>query len=142
MTDNEQSKSYTIQGKMSWFGGPHDLGVRPWEGLALFEHSDIPHYPHLFLDHQPPLTTGVARRLNPDAYYCACRWDYHRTPEEFLRTHKVQITNVRTGESVEAQPADWGPNEHTGRIVDLSPGILKVLGLTTDDIVRVTIPLP
>ena len=142
MTDAEPSKTYTLQGRMSSFGGPHDTGVSPSEGLALFDHDDVSRYPDLFLNRQPPGTTGVARRLNPDSNYIAMRWNYHTTPRDFLRNTKVHVTNVRTGETVEAQPADWGPNHNTGRVADLSPNILKTLNLNTDDQVRVTVPLP
>ncbi len=142
MTDIEQSKSYTVQGKMSSFGGPDDTGVSKREGLALFDHNDIADRSDLFLNVQPHGTTGVARRLNPETYYIAMRWNYDTTSRNFLRTHKVIVTSVRTGESVEAQPVDWGPNHDTGRIADLSPAILKVLKLNTDDSVRVTVPLP
>jgi hypothetical protein len=41
-----------------------------------------------------------------------------------------------------SRPCDWGPNERTGRIADLSPGVLKILKLVTDDEVEVRIPLP
>jgi hypothetical protein len=128
-------------GKCSTFGGPHDMGVTSSEGLALYDHEDVAHYPHLFLPTQPHNTTGVARRLNPGAYYLAHRWQYEKTSREYLRSIKVKVTNG-AGESVFAHPVDWGPNEHTGRIVDLSPGIFRVLQLKTDDIVTIDIPMP
>src|SRR5215831_7850460 len=63
-----------LVGKCSWFGGPNDTGVAPDEGLAFI--YDVDEAPHLFLDEQPIGTTGLARRLDPDVYYIACRWDY------------------------------------------------------------------
>jgi hypothetical protein len=96
----------------------------------------------LFLASQPPGTTGTARRLNPDARYISCRWDYDRTPRDFLRRSLVVVKNIRSGYSTMSRPCDWGPNERTGRIADLSPGVLKILKLVTDDEVEVRIPLP
>lgn len=40
------------------------------------------------------------------------------------------------------QPVDWGPNEKTGRVSDLSPGLMKALGITTDDVVTVRMEAP
>jgi hypothetical protein len=127
-------------GKMSTFGGPDDHGVTASEGLALFTEADIPANPDIFLQAQPPGTTGLARRLNPSANYLACRWDYSATPKDFLRKIKVQVS--ANGKSVEARPVDFGPNESTGRITDLSPGLATALGLKTDDTCRVDIPPP
>lgn len=137
-----QLRNYTETGKVSWFGGPDDHGVAPNEGLALFDESDVKSYPELFLLDQPPGTSGVARRLNPGYNYCAMRWDYSKTSRKYLRSIKVNVTSVRTGETVQVQPVDWGPNIDTGRIIDLSPAVLKTLNLQTNDIVRVTVPLP
>ena len=39
-----------------------------------------------------------------------------------------------------AFPADWGPNEKTGRIADLSPGLMDALNIDTDDEVEVIFP--
>jgi len=131
-----------FRGKCSTFGGPDDKGVGSSEGLALYDEHDAKTHPFLFLKDQPPGTSGAARRLNPDAYYCAMRWNYHQTPVSFLRDIKVKVTNPRTGESVEVDPVDWGPNVYTHRVIDLSPGVHKALGLHTDDLVDVEVPLP
>jgi hypothetical protein len=48
------------------------MGVSPNEGLALFEKAE--ECPHIFLDHQPDGTTGLARRLNENSKFCALRW--------------------------------------------------------------------
>lgn len=128
------------QGKCSWFGGPEDHGVGPHENLALFDRGDLdnPRYKHLFLDYQPHGTTGVARRLNPDVYYCACRWEYSILSKKWLRTHMVKITSLKNEKlSFLVQPVDWGPNQHTGRCADLSHGLLKALDLETDGHVKV-----
>src|SRR5262245_11940253 len=132
----------TKVGKMSTFGGPADSGVAADEGLALFTAADVAANPGLFLAAQPVGTTGLARRLNPEAKYLACRWDYSATPMDFLRRIKVKVSNPANGKSEEARPVDFGPNESTGRVADLSPGLAEALGLNTDDNCRVDIPPP
>jgi len=78
---------FRVEGKMSTFGGPRDTGMSANEGLALFSPADLqdPKYSYLFLPTPPPGTTGLGRRLNPDKYYFACRWNYNDTPREFLK---------------------------------------------------------
>jgi hypothetical protein len=132
---------FRVEGKMSTFGGPRDLGMTPDEGLALFTRADLPNpkFAYLFLASPPPGTTGLGRRLNPDAFYFACRWDYSDTSKRFLRNSLATLTNPRNGLWVDARPVDWGPHESTGRVADLSPGLAAALGLKTDDFVRITI---
>lgn len=134
----EVAGSEVITGKCSWFGGPDDDGVDPNEGLAFI--YDIDDAPHLFLPEQPKGTTGLARRLNPYVHYFAMRFDYDEIPKSELLHHVGLIRNPKTGFALEAFPADWGPREDTDRIVDLSPGLLLDLGLTTDDEVEVIFP--
>lgn len=132
---------FRVEGKMSTFGGPHDLGMAANEDLALFTKADLqdPKYAYLFLPASPPGTSGLGRRLNPDQYYFACRWDYTATPREFLRRALARVENPANGRGVDARPVDWGPHPSTGRVADLSPGLAAALGLNTDDIVRITI---
>ena len=132
---------FRVEGKMSTFGGPHDLGMAANEDLALFTKADLqdPKYAYLFLPASPPGTSGLGRRLNPDQYYFACRWNYADTPKEFLRRALARVENPANGRAVDARPVDWGPHPSTGRVADLSPGLAAALGLNTDDIVRITI---
>jgi hypothetical protein len=135
-------------GKMSVFGGPADEGVGPHEGLALIGPTDLGiwWYSCLFLTEQPTGTTGLARRLNPRAFYLAMRWDYTRWPKLFLRKIVVKVTNPTNDLYVFARPVDFGPGDgsiidgeptpDTGRIADLSPGAATALGLQTDEVVR------
>lgn len=127
-----------FSGPCSWFGGPDDTGVSPSEGLAfLYEVSDAP---QLFLPAQPPGTSGLARRLDPDVYYVACRWDYGITPKTML-ADPTRLALVRAGgKEAFAWPADWGPHEDTGRVADISPGLMAWLGIGTDDEVEVIYP--
>ena len=130
----------TITGKISIFGGPDDTGVGDDEGLALFSPADIPSHPDLFLANQPSGTTGLARRLNPDAKYIACRWDYAATSKDYLRQHKVKVS--ANDVTLDAQPVDAGPAAFTGRTADLSPSLAKALKLKTDDTCTVQIRPP
>jgi len=131
---------YEWEGMASWFGGPDDDGVSPSEGLAfIYEVSD---QPELFLAEQPPETSGLARRLDPNEHYLALRWDYDQTPRDMLLEKKALVRSPLTGKEFLAYPADWGPHVDTGRIADLSPKLLEDLGLETDDIVRVIFPAP
>jgi hypothetical protein len=132
---------FRVEGKMSTFGGPHDLGMAANEDLALFTKADLqnPKYAYLFLSAPPPGTSGLGRRLNPDQYYFACRWNYAETPREFLRRALARVENPANGRAADARPVDWGPHPSTGRVADLSPGLAAALGLDTDDVVRITI---
>lgn len=127
-----------VKGKVSWFGGPKDKGVQPDEGLAfIYKVEDAP---QLFLPTQPPGTTGLARRLDPSVYYLACRWNYKQTPRDMLLAEMALVKATKTGKSFMAYPADWGPNEKTGRVADISQGLMDALGIQTDDEVEVTFP--
>jgi N-acetylmuramoyl-L-alanine amidase len=127
-----------LVGPVSAFGGPDDTGVSPDEGLAFI--YDIDEAPHLFLPYQPEGTTGLARRLNPYIHYIACRWNYEETSREMLKERVALVRSTRSGMALTAFPADWGPHEDTGRIADISPGLMVDLGLETDDEVEVTFP--
>jgi uncharacterized protein (TIGR02594 family) len=129
---------FVAEGTCSWFGGPDDKGVKPDEGLAFI--SSVGQAPHLFLPQQPPGTTGLARRLDPAVFYIACRWDYKKTPRDMLLNNEALVRAPATGMKLMAFPADWGPNEKTGRVADLSPGLLDALGIETDDEVEVIFP--
>jgi len=122
-----------------------DTGVASDEGLAFI--YEVEQAPDLFLDEQPPGTTGLARRLNPAEFYVACRWNYDETPKDMLPDMAVTVRAPKTGRQYLATPADWGPHEDTGRVADLSPGLMEALGIETDDEVEVTfdpqaVPMP
>jgi len=132
--------SLYLTGKCSWFGGPLDTGVTPSEGLAFIDAVDD--QPTIFLPEQPPGTTGLARRLDTAKLFIACRWSYDKPYQSKidLLKHKARVRALKTGLELEAWPADWGPNEATGRIADLSHGLMTSLGITTDDEVEVVYP--
>ena len=127
-----------LKGKVSSFGGPDDLGVSPSEGLALY--SDVSQAPHLFLSYQPEGTSGLARRLNPETFYVAARWDYDQYPKSVLTEEMALIHAPKTGKSLKLYPADWGPHEDTDRVADISPGAMAYLGIQTDDEVELLFP--
>ena len=125
-------------GRVSYFGGPDDQGVSPSEGLAFI--SSVNQAEQLFLPNQPAGTTGLARRLNPYVHYVACRWDYNKTSKAALLEDVALVRATESGLAMAAFPADWGPNENTGRVADISPGLMADLGIETDDEVEVIWP--
>lgn len=124
-----------LTGKVSHFGGPDDTGVAPDEGLAFIYELD--QKPELFLPEQPPNTTGLARRLDPAKPYIATRWDYSVTSKDDLLNMRVLVHAPKTGKRRLCVPADWGPHEDTGRVADISPGLMAALGIETDDDIEV-----
>jgi hypothetical protein len=132
---------FSASGTCSWFGGPDDFGVAADEGLAfIYEYDEAP---YLFLPKQPPGTSGLARRLDPEVFFIACRWDYDITSKLLLRDsgQMALVTAKKTGVARLAHPADWGPHEEqTGRAADLSQGLMENLGIDTDDLVDVIYP--
>jgi N-acetylmuramoyl-L-alanine amidase len=139
--EEEDDEVVKVHGKVSHFGGPEDMGVSPSEGLAFI--YDVDTKPSIFLDAQPPGTTGLARRLNPDKHYIAMRWDYDIHSKERLAGDEMALVKaVKTGKTYRAHPADWGPHVDTDRVADVSPGLMKSLGIETDDEVEVIYPAP
>lgn len=138
-TEPEEPEAlFHVTGKASSFGGPEDDGVSPSEDLAFI--FSVEARPELFLPFQPENTTGLARRLNPYVHYIACRWDYAITPKSMLRDGVALVKATKTGITLKAFPADWGPNQSTGRVADLSPSLMDDLGIETDDQVEVIFP--
>jgi hypothetical protein len=132
-------------GSCSWFGGPDDEGVSSSEDLAWWETWDQvvnDKAEGLFLDAQPPGTTGLARRLDPDEFYIAMRWDYDEISKNDLKRTICIVRSPDTSKAFFARPSDWGPNSNTGRICDISPGLMQALGVETDDDVEIVIIPP
>jgi hypothetical protein len=50
------------------------------------------------------------------------------------------VRSLKTGRALAAFPADWGPHEDTGRVADISPGLMEALGMQTDDEGEVIFP--
>ncbi len=125
-----------ITGKCSTFGGRFDSGVGSNEGLALVENGDAQDsklWRPLFI--QPvKMNCGLARQLDSSQFYCAMRWNYSATPKRILAASIVRVMSG-SGRVCWCRPVDYGPNERTGRVIDLSPGAASALGVGTDDVV-------
>lgn len=136
-------RSLVWRGKMSTFGGPGDTGMTPGETLAIIHDSDISADPKVAALFQGGTGPALGRRLqNNTTSYIACRWDYKTTPRKYLVGIEVDVRNPVTGKSIKARPADWGPAEWTNRVADLSDFAAGQLGLETNDICEVIVPLP
>ena len=141
-------------GKVCSFGGPYDLDngdssltLYTGTGEQVFKYCGIK---GLFLEKQPVNTYGSSKRLNPEAYYIALRWEEYypeyggkETSEKvksFLREAKVIVRNENGRKILTADPVEWGPEEKSGRIGKLSPGLMRDLGLKNDDLATVILP--
>lgn len=74
--------------------------------------------------------TANGERFNPNGYTAA-----HRTLPFGTR---VLVTNIRNGKSVIVRINDRGPFSH-GRLIDLSLGAAKVVGLTASGVAKVKV---
>ena len=71
-----------------------------WDGV-IDDHAE-----DLFMPHQPPNTTGLARRLNPDKFYIAMRWDYDQFSKDHLATSGDKaLVRAANGRQFLARPA-------------------------------------
>jgi hypothetical protein len=140
----------TVTGKIntgtcSWFGGPEDTGVSSSEDLAWWETWDQvvnDQAESLFLDAQPSGTTGLARRLDPEEYFIAMRWDYEEISKADLKRTICLVRSPDSGKAYWARPADWGPNSNTGRICDISKGLMEALEVDTDEELEIVVIPP
>ena len=114
-----------VGGKVSWFGGPEDDVLAP----------DEPNWTE----------TRHLLKLDPSDFYIAMRWDQHapalltqlQTVSErkyWWEQRRILVWNSDCSRCCCCWVADWGPNEKTGRAIDLSPGALGYLQMETDDI--------
>lgn len=124
-----------VEGKVSFFGGPNDLGMHTWEGCKYYEHTEADLRPDLFFPKSSDPVEGVSKRLrNAQAYYLALRVDGNRYK---LQGSLWKIKNPKTGQFVIASLTDWGPAETTGRVADVSDAVGRALRIETDDIVQI-----
>ena len=129
-----------LYGRVSWFGGPDDMGVAPSENLAFI--YDIYTAPYLFLATQPEGTSGLARRLNPSVPFLAVRWNYDVYPKTMLASGDYRALVLdRAPVARSARGRQIGDrSEETGRVADISSGLMEYLGIETDDEVEITFP--
>lgn len=128
-----------ISGKCSEFGGQNDSGMCSDSGLALYEKWESDLRPDLFRPSAANDTFELTwKRLRADSPYVALRFKLNlRTNRCFMQTVPIKITNPKTGQYVVGFVVDYGPSPSTGRLIDLSPRIMKDLRLQTDDDVQV-----
>lgn len=89
------------------------------------------------------ITRRCLSDYDPDDLYCAFRFNYERYPRRLLLESTITIVAEESNRSVSnISPIDWGPARWTGRIVDVSPGVMNALDATTDDRVEVFIHIP
>lgn len=120
-------------GKCSTFGGPIDSGMSETEGLGVFEHGEADKRPDLFMPRGPNPAQGASKRLRHNALYFAYRYQLDPKPaREELQSAMWMFTNPKNGLSVVLSLVDWGPNEKTGRIFDISPYAANLLLIDTD----------
>ena len=102
-----------IKGKISSFGGANDGGVSNTETGAL--------------------TNEVLKQLGEDDFYCAMRWSLNPDGKSFWANRRLLVINPITRKAIIVRAIDWGPNTSTGRVIDLSPKALSILGADTDE---------
>lgn len=132
--------AWGTSGPCSTFGGPRDTGMSKTEGLALMSEADLARGWWFSSLCNAGNAGGMAHKLNPEAFYVACRWNYAATSKEALRWAVARVT--AKGRTVWCRPVDWGPAEWTGKAVDLSPGAARTLGVVTGDVVSVQLYVP
>lgn len=119
-----------LTGKCSFFGGPTDPIMKHFEGLAYYEHEEADRRPDLFLPRSTDPLEGTCKRLkNTQSYYIATRVVSSRPA---LQRSLWKVTNPKTGQHVIASLVDYGPNEKTGRVADLSDAVGRALRIETD----------
>jgi len=134
-----------VIGKCSEFGGSNDQVMRDDTGLALYESWEADRRPDIFFPEDPTWLENhpdwvkknpgqrqpTWARLRPDFYYIALRYD-NRFPRKILQNVPFKVRNPKTNEWAIAFLVDRGPGV-SSRLVDCSPGLLKRLGVATED---------
>lgn len=117
-----QSRSF-VRGRVSWFGGPRDTnGTMAITGISSYWYDN------------PTSPSPEYVAANPAKYYyVAMRWDYSPNGRSWWARQRLVVINPSNGRACVIAPVDWGPHTRTGRSIDLSPYVLNLLGLSTDD---------
>jgi rare lipoprotein A len=77
--------------------------------------------------------TASGERFNPNGMTCAMR-SFRRGQQR-----SVTVTVIATGKSAACRVNDHGPAAWTGRIIDVSAGMAKVLGFYARGVARVRV---
>jgi predicted acylesterase/phospholipase RssA len=136
-----QAEAAVIKGKITIWGGPDDKSVSSTEGLFFIEEKALPSFQDYFLSAEKAGAPGLARRLNPEKYYIAARWNLSLFSPKYLLTHKVKVKNPVNGKEAEAQPVDFGPSRSTGKVAAISPGLSSFLELKEGHSAIISIPV-
>lgn len=129
----------SLSGKVSCFGGASDEGMKFDSGLAAYEPKEADLRPDIFCD-DDKFNPGIPtwKRLRITSMYCALRYN-HSVPRKVLQMMPIKIVNPLDNKFVMAWTVDLGPHIDTKRLIDVSPGVMAALSLSTDDTVRVEI---
>lgn len=102
-------------GKISEYGGPNDPGAR---------------------NGSLPVSGGTPAAPPGGPWYIAMRWPRpYGTVYPTIKPWRLLVTGPK-GSAV-GYPADWGPARFTGRMIDVSPELMRAIGAVTDDTVTV-----
>lgn len=126
-----------FSGKMATFGGTSDSGMKPEDGLSIYEHHEADKRPDLFLPRSTNLQLGTSQRLKEDVLFFACRFPLRVIPRSALQKTRWIFRNPVNGKMASLWLVDYGPNLRTGRSFDVSKFAAETLGLNTDDLVEV-----
>lgn len=126
-----------VRGKVSWFGGRNDTGVTATETGAIT--GEVLRS----LDGGAAGPSAADRARRPENYYyCAMRFDYSPQGRTWWKNARLLVVSPSTGKAVVVRCVDWGPHTRTGRVIDLSPQVMRDLGLRTDDVALVSFAAP
>ena len=117
---------FQAKGKCSYFGGPDDTGVSPSEGLAFI--YDVEEAPHLFLPEQPQERQGWRAGSTRGCPTWPAGGTTTSRPRPCCRQRADGAGHCERHQRCRPSPADWGPHEDTGRVADLSPGLMEASG--------------
>ncbi len=128
-----------LSGKISHFGGPGDPHTPPSKKTALTLersgnlniHND--RYAALRLPYFP-MGMPIPSRTSPDYWSTVDHAKF-----TLWKNRKILVCSQETNKCTLARLNDWGPNENTKRLVDVSQAVLRDLGIKTDDTVLVSL---
>lgn len=124
------------RGRISWFGGASDTGVTATEtGAITGERLRALNTPL-----EPSAATLAARPA--DFYYAAMRFDYSPRDRAWWARARLLVVDPDTGRAVVVRCVDWGPHTDTRRVIDLSPQVMRDLGVATDANLLVSFAAP
>lgn len=151
LAESEALQMAAVIGSGSWVGGSNPLvdssatvtGIGKGTGTLPATSGRISHFggPNGGAYGNMGLTgeSGVNPR---DPWYCAMRWPYVvdgavEGAKDWWVNRKILVVNPSNNKAVVLRAADWGPHQSTGRVIDVSPRAMSLLGAGTDDVVHI-----